>query len=309
MKIRGTATYPSMGVTAVRAVRAVWPLGVLGGLLGSVPAFAQPVTPPLGASESAPCEVRLTLTRVPPEVRNVVDSWVHNGSACTTPLDVSIEAVDDGYVVNARDARGGLRVRLVPDAQTIGVLIASWSADDRVAPAGPDVEAEGPSMVPVMPVGIDGTRVVSRAASRSRRVLFSGLAGGATGFRGEVDLLGGVIPIGLALGGQTDDYQFNVHATLYSGVDLVIQRCHLRAAVGAGTRVSPEIHSDAGLWRGDLAFDFVVEASVTASVELGAGWGLTAGALATQTYVIYRNSPHETLPITPMALIGMSRQL
>ena len=68
--------------------------------------------------------------------------------------------------------------------------------------------------------------------------------------------------------------------------------------------MSPEIHGN-----GSLALDLVFEASVTGSLELAAGWALTAGALATRTLVLYRNAPHAVLPLTPMALLGVSRRL
>jgi hypothetical protein len=107
----------------------------LGLLLGSVPAMAQPASP----ADRPSCRVSVTLSGAPEEVRSIVDAWVRNEPSCGAALDVSIEGVADGYLVSARDARGALRVRLVPDVQTLGALIASWSADDRLALSSPGI--------------------------------------------------------------------------------------------------------------------------------------------------------------------------
>jgi hypothetical protein len=95
---------------------------------------------------AAPCSV--TVVRAPDDVREVVDHWVSAEPRCATTLEVRIVPSGEGLFVIARDDRGRVHDRMVPDAQTAGVLIASWAADDDVglppvvAPsADPDVPA------------------------------------------------------------------------------------------------------------------------------------------------------------------------
>jgi hypothetical protein len=75
-----------------------------------------------------PCTV--DMVRVPDDVRPVIEKWVAAEPSCRIHLAVRVLATDGGYYVLATDPAGGVRERLVPDATTAAVLIASWVADD-----------------------------------------------------------------------------------------------------------------------------------------------------------------------------------
>jgi hypothetical protein len=118
-----------------------WPMRLAGLLVLAVSAPAA----------AAPCSV--TISRAPEGVREVVDHWVGAEPHCTAALEVRIVETAGGLYVIARDDRGRLRDRVVPDAQTAGVLIASWAADDTVAlwtPPGSAVSVTTPATAPIV---------------------------------------------------------------------------------------------------------------------------------------------------------------
>ena len=113
-------------------------------VLASTAASAQPVT--------RPCAV--TIARAPDDVRIVVDAWVAAEPSCSTPLEVRIVPTEGGLYLLARDDQGRVRERIVPDAQSAGVLIASWAADDVMVAPAPGVAAAPPEPAPPpAPVG------------------------------------------------------------------------------------------------------------------------------------------------------------
>jgi len=161
-------------------------------------AQAQPgIAPP-----ASQCSV--TIARAPDDVRNVVESWVRAEPSCTVKLEVRIIPTAGGFYLLARDEFGRVRERVVPDAQSAGVLVASWMAADshggetpydirkpeRVAPVAPpalggEAMAEGsaPGLAPV---------IAAPAAPRQHRWLaIGGLLGmsdaGGGGVRVEYD--------------------------------------------------------------------------------------------------------------------------
>ncbi|HTL38244.1 MAG TPA: hypothetical protein VL326_34175 [Kofleriaceae bacterium] len=93
-------------------------------LAASTTAFAQPVTSP------ATCAVRVV--RAPDDVRQVVEAWVKAEPKCSLAVEVRIIPTDGGLYLFALDERGRIRERMVPDAQSAGVLVASWVADDTM---------------------------------------------------------------------------------------------------------------------------------------------------------------------------------
>jgi hypothetical protein len=103
-------------------MKTVISLGVV--LVAASQAAAQPVTSP------ATCAVRVV--RAPDDVRQVVEGWVQAEPRCSVALDVRIIATDGGLYLFALDERGRIRERIVPDAQSAGVLVASWVADDTM---------------------------------------------------------------------------------------------------------------------------------------------------------------------------------
>jgi hypothetical protein len=104
----------------------------------AAPAFADP----------APCAV--TIVRAPDDVRQTVESWLAN-ERCEIPLTVRIIPTDGELYIYAQDERGRVHERTVPDAQSAGVLIASWTADDGITLPAPETVA------PAAPVAVAAT--------------------------------------------------------------------------------------------------------------------------------------------------------
>ncbi|MEO8843744.1 MAG: hypothetical protein ABI591_29945 [Kofleriaceae bacterium] len=90
-------------------------------------------TPALSHAEPT-CAV--SIVRAPDDVRAAVESWLAK-ETCTTPLTVRIIETEGGYYIYAVDDHGRVEERIVPDAQSAGVLIASWTADDGIAKPEP----------------------------------------------------------------------------------------------------------------------------------------------------------------------------
>ena len=125
----------------MRLIKTVIFLGVV---LASQAAIAQPVTSP------ASCAVRVI--RAPDDVRQTVEAWVAAEPRCSVALDVRIIPTDGGLYLFALDEHGRIRERIVPDAQSAGVLVASWVADDTMyvppsPPPAPPVEKRDPFSV------------------------------------------------------------------------------------------------------------------------------------------------------------------
>ncbi|HTL37671.1 MAG TPA: hypothetical protein VL326_31285 [Kofleriaceae bacterium] len=77
-------------------------------------------------ADAGPCSVNIA--RAPDGVRDVVTKWLLAEHDCGPPLEVRIVETNDGLYVLARDEAGHVHERVVPDAQSAGVLIASWAA-------------------------------------------------------------------------------------------------------------------------------------------------------------------------------------
>jgi hypothetical protein len=108
-----------------------------------------------------PCSVQMV--RVPDDVRVQIERWVSAEPSCRVQLAVRVLPTEGGLYVIATDGAGLVRERLVPDATTAAVLIASWVADDgaarRPAPApsptptpAPVERTPAPAPAPVTPV-------------------------------------------------------------------------------------------------------------------------------------------------------------
>jgi hypothetical protein len=116
---------------------------VVVGVAAAAPAVADP----------APCAV--TIVRAPDDVRATVESWLAN-ERCEIPLTVRIISTDGELYIYAQDERGRVHERTVPDAQSAGVLIASWTADDGITlPAPETVAPAAPVPVTAPPLARD----------------------------------------------------------------------------------------------------------------------------------------------------------
>lgn len=162
-----------------------------------------------GAAHADPCEV--AFVRAPDEARHVIESWLAAEPRCTSSIQLRVIETQRGtlYLI-AQRPDGRIHEREVPDAQSAGVLVASWVADDwtsapsaesatpaaaapagvvdpyaSAAPGAPGVTATLPSAPPPPPP----------AAGSGRWLTFSGMiqteGEGGSGARLEIDLLGG----------------------------------------------------------------------------------------------------------------------
>lgn len=277
----------------------------------AAPAAAQPVTQPTS------CEV--TISRAPDEVREAIEAWVNAEPRCSTTLDVRVVVTEGGFYMFARDGAGRIRERVVPDAQSAGVLVASWVADDLIAATVPEPAPAPapmpPSATPVVAAAPEATAVVATAApprTTSRRWLMVGatvqVEGAAAGLRGELDVIRrGKWTLGAILAGSYSELAFGYDHVLAPGrlesVDVALLAALSRASnMGKwGMRLSVA----AGLMRtrvtGDLAGERmdatgvspVVEASILFSREFLGGWALAAGPIVTmpaQEYTVMDNS-------------------
>ncbi|MBA3457230.1 MAG: hypothetical protein H0T42_29380, partial [Deltaproteobacteria bacterium] len=96
---------------------------------------AAPAAAETTVSANASCEVRFV--RAPDDVRHVIERWLAAEPRCTGSMDLRVVPTDDGYYLLARRPDGRIHERVVPDAQSAGVLVASWVADDWIDPPPP----------------------------------------------------------------------------------------------------------------------------------------------------------------------------
>jgi len=158
-------------------------------------------------ADASPCSVNIA--RAPDGVRDVVTSWVLAEQDCGPPLEVRIVQTAEGLYVLARDEAGHVHERVVPDAQSAGVLIASWAAsggpfgDPAPAPVAGEMTIDM-SWTPPQPPGavptvaptsspVDGGSITASAArAPAKWMSLGGMIGiggaGAQGVRGEFDL-------------------------------------------------------------------------------------------------------------------------
>jgi hypothetical protein len=277
---------------------------VLALLAAATPAGAQPAMP------RPTCAV--SIVRAPDDVRGVVEDWVHAEPRCNTRLEVRIVPTEGGLYLLARDGAGHVRERVVPDAQSAGVLVASWVAADSSPPqpAPPQPAAVPPSamlgsegLLAPGEGGAPGTAPVigepaptrpPRWLSLGALVAMSGTGGG--GIRGELDLLRrGILSFGVAASasqsGMTvygSSYEemgtldtFDGKAVGYIALDGSFGRWRLRSAFGAGLVYTRAQLEQPGIFTYREA-DGVVpagEASLTLGRELGAHWAIDVGPI------------------------------
>jgi hypothetical protein len=272
----------------------------------AAPALAQPA--------AQTCDVRIV--RAPDAVRTAVQTWL-DGEHCNISLEVRIIPTDGGLYLLSRDPLGRVHERVVPDAQAAGMLIASWAADDGIAP--PVIAPPAPAPAPVEPepelriAPPSSTTVHKRmhhATPTRRRTRWASLdAGGGLrggGVRTSVDIftygnwlfgatsalttnrlpLGGYPYITMANGGELYLPSINildarVLATAGRNVDLG-DTWHARATIGLGvgvTSVTGDGMDDNNAPAHVSTQGIVLDqsASVSFAHDLGNEWGLEAG--------------------------------
>jgi hypothetical protein len=276
-------------------------------------AGAQPVTSP------SRCEV--TFARAPDDVRAVIETWVRAESRCSTTLEVRVVPTEGGLYLMARDGQGRVRERVVPDAQSAGVLVASWVADDAPAPSGtppggpvgPGAPVDAPSAsVELAPPqrergpeltapGATPAIVLQTAPAPRVRTRWLSLGGmtqvggsGGGGVRGELDLASrGRWSVGATVSASETDLVLAgfsgagfVHTRDLQAVATLARTSswdhwQLRLAVGAGL---VRTAADGFVDGQSIAATGVfptAELSALATRKLGTTWGVAAGPILT----------------------------
>ena len=276
----------------------------------TAPAAAQPEPQP------RTCEVRFV--RAPDDVRHVIESWLAAEPRCTSTIDLRVIPTDAGYYLIAQRPDGRLHERYVPDAQSAGVLVASWVADDWVAPrtepgfAAPggavsSAPASSPSTPPLYLAPSETPAITSVAAPRARHAgeprwlslgaMFDTDDSADGGLRAELDLIAkGSLTLGVSLawtetsmrvwGGNPGTMRSNdVAATGYGAYTLRYGRWELRGALGLGGVYTDALGSldtgspTMGYFEGSGG-GVVGTASLLSTLRIGERWGLTAGLTA-----------------------------
>lgn len=262
-------------------------------IVAAFPVAAQPGPPPRPAAPAASgCDV--TIVRAPDDVRPVVESWIRSEPHCAATLDVRILRITGGLYLLAQAPDGRTYERIVPDAQSAGLLIASWSADDGI---GHPAAAPPVSAAPAPP---------SRRANKWLAV--GGVAEvrggyGGAGIHGEIDLAswgrGFSFGVAAAAGRSTTDFYgsassgtLDMHdytAVGYIAYTLKLGRMRLRPAVGAGVVYTVANAFEEGYTGGPGTMQYldsdgvfpVGTAAITAGFVLGPSWELSAGPVGT----------------------------
>jgi hypothetical protein len=106
-------------------------------------------------ADAAPCSV--SIVRAPEDVRQVIEAWIRTEPSCSTTLEVRVIPTDTGLYVLARAGDGTEHERVVPDPATVGLLVASWSADPAPVPLAVTTRAEPASTASTPPPGRPST--------------------------------------------------------------------------------------------------------------------------------------------------------
>jgi len=260
-------------------------------LLVAIPAVAEPVVHP-------PCAV--TIAHAPEDVRAVIEHWVSLEPRCGVALEVRIVPTDGGLYLFARDDQGRVRERLVPDAQSAGVLVASWAADDAmpapepVAVAPPEQEVApvlAPEPLPVQAPGMTeapAVYIVRRPAPERWLTLDAGYGDqGGEGLRATMDVWAhGAWRIGLAASISSGNVPFDsesfgtvrdAKALAYASRLMSVGDWRLRLGFGAGLDLASVANLGSETFGSISGVLPVAQLAVTLAHTLGDHWGIEAG--------------------------------
>lgn len=269
-------------------------------------------------AERRDCEV--VFVRAPDEVRLVIESWLKAEPRCSGTIELRVVETESGslYLI-AQRPDGRIHEREVPDAQSAGVLVASWVADDWTS-APPDEDADEQAPPPVAPLtvnpfaGAPGVtdvlpppvlpRSTGRWLSITGMAAMEGQVGG--GARIEMDMYGGQNSkwtLGVALAGVASQMTAAFATSGLADLETVDLRAllvaartwrlgsnwNLRWSVGLGPMYTD---STAFLWNADPytqmpyvnadGVSIAYESTLTIARELfDHRWSITAGPEAT----------------------------
>ena len=251
---------------------------VAAALCRALVAHAQPVMTP------SPCVV--DFVRAPDDVREVIEAALADLAQCAVALEVRIVPTEAGQYVIARDDRGIVHDRVVPDARSAAVLVASWADGGTPPPLPVRVEVVAPGDTPPPP---------PVAAPRQHTHWLSAyiaVSSKAHGVQGEVDLLahdGFTFGIGLErnayepAGTMAFVYGQDTVGRVYAAYPIVRGGWQLRPAVGFGVAKTTSIYLDntpPHFGTGSsTAIGSVYEGSVQLAYSFGGALALSAGLL------------------------------
>jgi hypothetical protein len=289
----------------------------------------------------------VSIVRAPDDVRVAVESWVAK-EVCTTPLTVRIIETDGGYYIYAVDDHGRVQERTVPDAQSAGVLIASWTADDGIAkpeptppPAAPEpvVSHEPiPQVTPTAPTApttlalVDHPPAKHVAPSESTRWLsFAGGAGGSNrgaGARVELEVMrtgafSAVVHVAYGNSHMTASDSVNSYDATFDDLSAMIglhytlrfaSAWHLRAGFAVGVMATEmSLEASPGAATNPQTSTAVSEGSLMFGYTLTDHWEVEVGPVATLANEHWHLSDQmETLVRAPGSLVlfaGVRRAL
>ncbi len=270
-----------------------------------------------GRAHAEPCVV--TIVRAPPTVRATVERWIAS-ERCGTPLTVRIIPTEGQLYLFAQDDRGRVHERVVPDADSAGLLIASWTAVPALVgtPARSEPEPDSgpvdgapvawpvtePSPVSALAT-IDAPPPRAVATHRHNWLTFAIGVGSNEGYgaRGELEMIkrgGFSADLQLELSSATlrslaDPQSAGTYVATFQDASAMLgarytwrfdDRWHIRAGVAAGavtTRV--ELTADSGLGSSSTssgsAVTALAEAAVLLGYALGDRWEVEVGPVGT----------------------------
>jgi hypothetical protein len=289
--------------------------------------FAAPIASAQTFGPPAQCSV--SIARAPDDVRAEIERWVHAESRCTNVLEVRVVPTDGGLYLFARDDKGRVRERVVPDAKSAGVLVASWVADDSVGPTpvpppapAPAPVAEPPAVVqisaPGMAMPTEGLVAGTTTASPPHRWLSLGAMtdfDNNQGVRAEADIMvygRWSLAGSLALSGNHLDFMpspslpdtwgtmdtTDVRAVVSVAHTLSWGAWQLRLSAGLGgmyTQVT--VRSNSMLPRDGDGWFPTAEGALFVSRQLGDRWAITAGPMVTWLVQNYKDDASTSLLI------------
>jgi len=263
----------------------------------------------------------VAIARAPDDVRAAIEEWVAREPGCDVTVDVRAVPTEGGYYLIARDEDGRVHERIVPDADSAGVLVASWVANwEPIPPPEPAPEA-APAPGPVEEVASEPAVAPSPPHHRAHWVSLDAFAGAGDGgdlhgFRGEIDLLvgqhwrlgvAGMIgqgQIGMNATGlngafegpmATDDHQVLAYVTR----EVRLGAWRMRPAFGLGQMFTTAHINDQGAPLYFMTQDVAIsstfaELSLRVARDLGQEWGLEGGVIVD---VIPQNMILEPSPV------------
>ena len=271
-------------------------------------ALAQPVLHP----ETEACHV--SIAYAPEDVRAEIEAWVRAEPRCERELEVRVIPTDDGLYLQARDASGRVRERVVPDAQSAAVLVVSWMADDSLGPThAPMLEPPSASIGSSdaeLPPEMGGVIAHPTPRSRARRWLTLGAIGSDTGggFRGQVDVFAGRRwSVGVSGGwrGDRESHDGIGQARVVFSTSRELGPFSMRVQLGVGADVSEADPMDGDTTqmrhRGHENVVPRAEAAMFARLRITGDWGVIGGP-------IVEGGPRDDKPSLSLVL-GVQRGL